>query len=150
MRRVFVSFLPRFWLLFVLILVIALIAGAFLYGRYSVYKAHPDLTSVDQAQQVLADVGKLIKLPEGETPSLATITDAVSVKAGQPFLLGAENGDVLIVYAAAQMALLYRPSSNQLIAVGPVTGEQEAAAPSTAETEPENIDDETSTTTDSE
>ena len=89
----------------------------------SVYNAHPELTNVEQAEAVLVKVGKLIKLPEGEMPSMATIEDAESVKTGQPFLASAEDGDILIVYAEAATALLYRPSTNILIAVGPVTGE---------------------------
>ncbi|MDR3547796.1 MAG: hypothetical protein P4M11_05960 [Candidatus Pacebacteria bacterium] len=68
-------------------------------------------------------VGELIQLPQGGTPTMATITNASAVKSEQPFLANAENGDVLIVYTNAQTAMLYRPSTNKLIAVGPVTSQ---------------------------
>jgi len=51
---------------------------------------------------------------------MAIINDAASAKKEQPFLKNAANGDVLIVYPNAGEALMYRPSSNKLIAVGPV------------------------------
>lgn len=114
------SLLRRFWLLLVGILFIVFIAAAFFFGRHSVYQAHPELTGTEQATAALTKVSKLIELPQGEVPQMATIEDAESVKTAQPFLANAQNGDILIVYASAQTALLYRPSTNKLIAVGPV------------------------------
>ncbi len=99
---------------------IVLVLGAFFLGRYMVYQAHPELSGQEKATAVLAKVEKLIELPQGEAPQMATIEDAESVKTAQPFLANAQNGDILIVYASAQTALLYRPSTNKLIAVGPV------------------------------
>lgn len=136
-----------------IIVIIALGAAAFFGGRMSVYKAHPELTNAEQAEAILAKVGKLIKLPEGETPSMATIEDAASVKAGQPFLVNAENGDVLIVYSAAATAILYRPSADQLIAVGPVdtsAPQQEQVVETAPETDAADTDASAETETDAE
>jgi len=110
--------------LFILLLALCCI-GSYALGRQSVYSAHPELAGTEQASQILAKVGALIQLPN-EQPSMATINDAASAKKAQPFLANAENGDVLIVFANAQTALLYRPSSNKLIAVGPVTAQTDA------------------------
>lgn len=126
--------LIRKYLLGVIILALAL---AFEAGRYSVYYAHPELSRAEQAQAILSKVGQLIQLPRGETPTMAAISDAAAVKKDQPFLSNAENGDVLIVYQNAQEALLYRPSTGKLIAVGPVNNPPAAAsvpAPITAQT----------------
>jgi len=114
--------------LFILLLALCCLAFYAL-GRESVYSAHPELSGAEQANQILAKVGALIQLPN-EQPSMATINDAASAKKNQPFLANAANGDVLIVFPNAQTALLYRPSSNKLIAVGPVTAQ--TAAPSAA------------------
>ena len=46
--------------------------------------------------------------------------NAAAAKANQPFLANAQDGDVLIVYQNAGVAVLYRSSSNKIIAVGPV------------------------------
>ena len=140
----FLSLIRRFWLPIISILVVILIAAAFFFGRHSVYQAHPELSSTEQAAAILAKVGTLIELPQGEAPQMATIDDAESAKVVQPFLSSAQNGDILIVYASAQIALLYRPSANKLIAVGPITNEQ----PSITPPEPEVIEDENATTTD--
>lgn len=140
------TFIRRFWLAILLLVILALVAGAFFFGRHSVYQAHPELSGAEQATAVLAKVAKLIELPQGEMPQMATIEDAESVKTLQPFLVNAQNGDILIVYATAQTALLYRPSTNKLIAVGPVTNEQ-PSLPATPEVE-EEIKTDNATTTD--
>ena len=101
-------------------IVIILLGVSFEAGRYSVYLTHPQLLAQDQASIILQKVGNLIQLPAGETPTMATIKDAAIAKQGQPFLVNAETGDVLIVYQTAQVAILYRPSTDKLIAVGPV------------------------------
>jgi hypothetical protein len=115
------------------ILVVALVLfGVYELGRSSVYRAHPELAGAEQASALLAKVGKLISLPAGETPTMATINDAASAKKSQPFLREAENGDILIVYPAAQQAFVYRPAANKLIAVGPVNNaaaQPQASAP---------------------
>ncbi len=97
-----------------------LLCAVFELGRFSVYKQHPELAAAEQVQKILVQVGKIIQLPTGETPSVATVKDAVSIKQGQPFLANAQNGDILIVYANKAEAFLYRPSTNRLINVGPV------------------------------
>ena len=139
-------FIRRFWLPLTLIVIVALVATAFFFGRHSVYQAHPELSGAEQAVALLEKVGSLIELPQGEMPQMATIEDAESVKSVQPFLANAQNGDILIVYASAQTALLYRPSTNKLIAVGPVTNEQ-PSLPATPEIE-EDIETDNATTTD--
>ncbi|MHB1163490.1 MAG: hypothetical protein ACYCZZ_03150 [Minisyncoccota bacterium] len=113
-------FFRRFFLWIILAVVFILLAISFELGRASVYSAHPEFSGQEQASKILANVGKLIQLPANETPSMAAINDAVNAKKGQPFLINAENGDVLIIYAKAAEALLYRPSTDKLIAVGPV------------------------------
>ncbi len=117
-RRIF-RFIRRFFFLIPIVVLLVLLALAFEVGRWSVYGAHPELSQTEQANTVLAKVGKLIQLPN-EQPTMAAINDAANAKKGQPFLTGAANGDILIVYPNAAEALLYRPSTNQLIAVGPV------------------------------
>ena len=128
-RPSFVRFIHRFFIPILLLVGIILLALAFELGRYTVYQAHPELSSEDQAAQILTKVSALIQLPQDEAPQIATINNAASAKAGQPFLVNAENGDVLIVYSNAGQALLYRPSTDKLIAVGPVASSQTQNTP---------------------
>ncbi len=105
---------------FAIVLVLALVAGAYFYGKHSVYQTHPELYRSEQAQIALKKVGTLIQLPNG-VPTMVTINNAEAVKKQQPFLKNAKDGDILIIYQKASQAILYRPSTNRLIAVGPIT-----------------------------
>src|SRR5665213_3037244 len=124
-------FIRRYFMWVLLLVIVGCSLGFYELGRSSVYSAHPELSGAEQAAAILNKVGQLIQLPN-EQPSMAAINDAASAKKAQPFLASAQNGDVLIVFAIAQTAILYRPSTNKLIAVGPVTSS--ASAPSTAQT----------------
>jgi hypothetical protein len=61
-----------------------------------------------------------MELPVGETPTVATISDKEKLK-DQPFFKMAENGDILFAYTTAMQAILYRPSTNKIINVAPIT-----------------------------
>lgn len=129
------SFFRRhfFWLL--ILAAVLILVGVYELGRASVYRAHPELSSAEQATALLSKVGELIQLPK-EQPTMATIDDAASAKKAQPFLVNAENGDILIVYQNAQQAIVYRPSTNKLIAVGPVNNSVPQKVSPTAELVP--------------
>lgn len=77
-----------------------------------------------KALNLVAEVGKLIDLPEGETPSLATVTGAQSLRS-QEFYKNALDGDKVLIYQKAHMAYLYRPSTKKLINVMPAAFEAE-------------------------
>ena len=120
--RIF-RFVRHFLLWFLLLALVLWSFGFYELGRSAVYRENPGLSGQQQAAVLLKKVGELIQLPANEVPTMATINDAASAKKAQPFLANAQNGDILIVYPNAQTALLYRPSENKLIAVGPVTGQ---------------------------
>ena len=65
---------------------------------------------------LVTEVAKLIALPEGETPSLATVTGAEKLR-NQEFYKNALDGDKVLIYQKAHMAYLYRPSTRKLINV---------------------------------
>lgn len=74
-----------------------------------------------QIDTVVARVGKLIILPSDEKPStLATVADASKLK-DQSFFANAKDGDKVLVYSKQKRAILYRPSTNQLVNVAAVT-----------------------------
>ncbi|MFA5745090.1 MAG: hypothetical protein WC887_02655 [Candidatus Paceibacterota bacterium] len=135
MTKIF-PFIRRYLLWILIVVGLTLLALAFEGGRYTVYRANPELSKIEQANAVLEKVGSLIQLPSGETPTMATIDDAESAKQAQPFLSNALNGDILIVYQNAAQALLYRPSTNKLIAVGPVNNSSETQQASLPAPEP--------------
>lgn len=80
----------------------------------------------EELKRVLEKVGRLVLLPEGETPTLATVTDK-QLLSGQDFYKNAENGDKVLIYAVAKKAFLYRPSTNKIIEIAPVTVDTQTA-----------------------
>jgi hypothetical protein len=72
-------------------------------------------------------VSKLYYLPKDEKPTVAQIEDKSKLE-GQSFFTGAQNGDYLLVYTNAKIALLYREHDNKLVNVGPVNTDQNSNA----------------------
>lgn len=78
-----------------------------------------DPSPAAQLKRVKDKVGRHYLLPTGETPVLATVTDKSQVSA--LFLKNAQNGDQILIYQRNRLAIVYRPSIDKIIAVGPVT-----------------------------
>jgi hypothetical protein len=72
-------------------------------------------------KSLVADVGEHMLLPENETPTLATVSDLHALE-GQMFFRNAAVGDKVLMYLVSQQAILYRPSIDKIIEVGPITG----------------------------
>ena len=70
--------------------------------------------------QLVNSLKKLVVLPEDETPTVATITDAEAMAKEQPFYADAHNGDKLLVYTQARKAFIFDPNRNILVNVGPI------------------------------
>lgn len=74
---------------------------------------------LDDMITIRSRIEKHMVLPEGEEPAMATIAD--KNKVNTPFLKSAENGDKMLVYQNAKKVILYRPSIDRIIDVGPVS-----------------------------
>ncbi len=92
------------------------------------YRADPNQAAQAEADKTIADVGKLYALPKDEKPSVATVKDK-SKLSDQPFFVKAENGDVTLIYSNAKLAILYRPSTKQIINVSSVTIQDKQTTP---------------------
>lgn len=95
-------------------------AGSGIY-YYSQYRALSQRSKDPQAEvkDVLAKVGKLIELPTGEEPTVATVQDAEKIKT-QPFFTKAQNGHRVILYSNAKLAILFDEKANKIINVGAI------------------------------
>ena len=78
-------------------------------------------------KETIEAVGKLYNLPRGENPTVVTVKDATKLK-DQPFFKEAKNDDRVIVFAEAKIAILFRPTANKIINVGPVVTEDPSAS----------------------
>lgn len=72
-----------------------------------------------QNKALVAEVAKYAVLPTGETPSITTIVD--KEKVSQTFLASAADGDKVLLYFQAGKAVVYRPSTHQIVNIGPLT-----------------------------
>lgn len=80
----------------------------------------------EEIQEVLGQVSELILLPEGETPTVATVVDAQALIAEQPFYSGVQDGDRLIIYPESLKAIIYSPERDIIVNVGPIQFPQSA------------------------
>lgn len=72
-----------------------------------------------QVKDILAKVGKLIELPTGEEPTVATVNDAEKIR-NQPFFAKAQNGYTVILYSSSKMAILFDDKNNKIINIGTI------------------------------
>jgi len=102
-------------------LVIVTLAGlsGFLYLQNKNLKSNPSTNTQATADRLIQKVGKLYALPK-EDPTVAAIKDINQLK-GQAFFKGAQNGDSILVFPKAKIALLYREKENRIINIGPVS-----------------------------
>lgn len=105
--------------LVVLFLGLAGAAGYFAWQTINL-KSHPNAAAEETTKRLKAEVGKLYALPTDEEPTIAQVQDKEKLK-DQQFFSKAENGDYILIYTNAKLALLYREKSNLLINVGPIT-----------------------------
>ena len=111
-------------LLILLVLAVG-VAGAnwYLYSttqrELSAIKDDPRKAVQQETSELIAKVGFLVALPEGEEATVATVTDKERLK-DQPFFSKAQNGDKVLIYTKAKKAYLYSVSMNKVLEVAPV------------------------------
>jgi hypothetical protein len=120
MRRIKKILLP---VLYVAVLLGLGAFGGLYFKKYQDLKKNPpsaDVAAQAQVDKTVAEVGKLYQLPKDEKPSVATVKDINKLK-DQPFFAKAQNDDVTLIYSNAKLAILYRPSTKQIVNVSSVT-----------------------------
>lgn len=86
---------------------------------FEALKKDPQMFAKEEIKQLTDKLTKLVVLPEGEEPVVATVTDKEKLK-DQPVFAKAENGDKILIYSKAQKAYIYNPGRNVLVDVVPV------------------------------
>lgn len=94
-------------------------AAGYFYNELNEVKKNPNKTAQDETAATIAAVGKLIVLPSGEQPTLATVTEPEKLK-DQPFFASAQKGDKVLIYTNAKKAILYNPTNNKIVEVAPI------------------------------
>lgn len=73
-----------------------------------------------EVENLLEKVRAHMVLPEDEEPTVATISDVDVLVEQQPFFIGTQNGDKVLVYVKARKAIIYSPQRDVIINVGAV------------------------------
>ena len=117
------QFFKKHWTVLAVIVALLLI-GVLGYGYFSTKNElsklnDPQAAAQAEAEDLAKEIGKFLELPQDETPTLATVSDVTKLQ-DQLFFNKAQNGDRVLVYAQAQQAVLYRPSTKKVIEYAPV------------------------------
>jgi len=130
-KKGFLPSLPKFGLntttfVVVVVVILAIAAAGFYYQQYQGSQAELESIKSDpkkiarlEAKELVKQVGQLVALPQGEDPTVATVTDVSKLK-DQPFFANAQNGDKVLIYTQARKAYLYRPNINKVLEIAPV------------------------------
>lgn len=106
----------------VLFVMTASIPSIYFYRQYQKVQMrinNPTEAVKQDVKDTIAAVAKLMMLPAGEEPTIATVSDIEKLK-DQPFFAAAKNGDKVLIYSGVKKAILYRPDINKIIDIAPV------------------------------
>ena len=106
-------------LLGLLVVLAAVVAGNYYY-QYQLIKNDPQKVVQEESKDLVAAVSELIVLPDGEQPTIATVSDPEALK-GQAFFSKAKKGDKVLIYTNARKAILYNPTTHKIVEVAPLT-----------------------------
>jgi hypothetical protein len=122
------------------VIIAGIIIGGLLFSTYYFWQKYrkilknPNIVAQEEVKGITEKIQKFMDLPEGETPDLAKVSNKEKLE-GQPFFQKSQNGDVVLIYLKAKRAILYRPSTNRVIDMVPLS---EGALPPAQNPAPEN------------
>ena len=82
-------------------------------------KNNPNKIASEENQKLIAQIGKLVVLPEGEVPTIATVSDPEKLQ-DQAFFANAKRGDKVLLYPTSKKAILYNPLNNKVVEIAPI------------------------------
>lgn len=101
--------------------------GWYFYNKYQQIKINPEIITKEETSFLVERISKLMDVPQDETPTLATVLDKEKLK-DQAFFANADNGDKVLIYTKAKKAILFRPSTNKIIDVSPLSLDSSAVS----------------------
>lgn len=115
-------FKTKFFFISLIFFLVALLPSLYFYNQYQKtlkLLKNPTAITEQEKNDLVEKVGKIFQLPKGDPPTIATVSDKNKLKS-QAFFLNSENGDKVLIFPKVKRAILYRPSTNQIIEVMPV------------------------------
>lgn len=91
--------------------------------QFEDFKNNPDKITQEEIKTLTEDLKKVFYVGTEEVPTVATVVDAEVLKKEQEFFKNAQTGDKVFMYVEIKKAILFRPSTKQVIEVAPLTVE---------------------------
>lgn len=114
------------------------VVAYYFYSEAASLKINSQKTSLSESRALVAQIGRLIALPENEEPTIAIVSDPELLKS-QPFFANSKKGDRLLIYPNAKKAILYDPEVDKIIEVAPVVIGAAAPAAQTSPSAPSSV-----------
>lgn|SRR5574343_802045 len=122
------------YMVVVAIALIGLALAGYFYYELNKARQNPQVQAQKEAKELVAKVSRLVVVPEGEIPTIATVSDPEALKE-QAFFAGAQKGDKVLIFAQAKKAILYSPTLDKIIEVAPLNIGNTSTKSSTQTTE---------------
>ena len=103
---------------FVLVVIAGIILG-FMYVRYTKTEEYRTKKNNKEIASLIEKVNKIYILPVGN-PAIFSVTNPETLVSQMPFFTGSVKGDKLLYYSELGTAIIYSPSRNKVVNVGPV------------------------------
>ena len=135
------NFIQKYIVLILVVLVVVLAGATTYFYKKSTGEDAQARESAAEAKSLTKKVGKLMVLPDDETPTIATVSDPEALR-DQAFFIGAKVGDKVLIYSNSKKAILFDPKQNKIINIAPLnaggTAPQESNTSVTQDTISEN------------
>lgn len=119
LERFFEPFWRKIVLVIVLLILTVVLINYFQLARKSALVKNLPKHQEYEIKQVTRAMSKLVILPKGQTPKLATIISADSARKQNPqFYAQASDGDLVVIYG--ETAYIYNPKLKRIVNMGPV------------------------------
>ena len=118
--------------IFFIVLVALAVGFVYYYIQYRKLSKTPDVVAKEKTSEVIKEISKLAIVPNDPNAVLATVTDITKLKS-EKFFTNALNGDYIVLFPSVMKAVLYRPSINKIVEIGPLSSGQSSSASSTSQ-----------------
>lgn len=110
---------------YIIVLTVICILATVAVGTIVWHSSRPDYT--DDIARLKTAIGRHYVLPNNEEPVLLTVTDKKQITTD--FLKIAEDGDRVLIYQNSKRVIIYRPSIDKIVDVGPVVVASDGQTP---------------------
>ena len=111
-------------------IIFCLILGGigFYFSALNPFGEDPAVMYAKQIQNMANEAAKYTKLPTDEDPVIATVSDKTKLP-HEAFFANAQDGDKILMYKKNKKAILFRPSTKQVIAVATLNFQDSTSTP---------------------